>query len=147
MAQSLQSLALDKSSFFFFKSQDQSLAQSIALNLVFQPEVLTFFFILFLYKTCCGYLSKAPHTSKKYPQHMFLWRNTKIPNTKVWQNGICKQCRPRSDCSWRSNLISVYTVCHATKYFKKNKIFPSKKKSILRKRNLSQKKCGIKCSK
>ena len=23
------------------------------------------------------------------------------------------QCRPRSDCSWRSSLIRVYTVCHS----------------------------------
>ena len=37
----------------------------------------------------------------------------------VWQNGICKQCRPRSDCSFRSSLIRVYSVCHSTKYFKK----------------------------
>ena len=26
--------------------------------------------------------------------------------------GLGKQCRPRSGCSWRSCLISVYTVCH-----------------------------------
>ena len=32
---------------------------------------------------------------------------------------MCKQCRPRSDCSWRSRLIRVYTVCHSIKYFKK----------------------------
>ena len=36
-----------------------------------------------------------------------------------WQIDICKQCRPRSDCPFRSSLIRVYTVCHFTKYFKK----------------------------
>ena len=30
------------------------------------------------------------------------------------QNSIYKQCRPWSDCSWRSSLIRVYTVCHST---------------------------------
>ena len=30
-----------------------------------------------------------------------------------------KKCRLRSDCSWKSSLIKVYTVCHFTKYFKK----------------------------
>ena len=35
------------------------------------------------------------------------------------QNFICKQCRPRSDCSRRSSLIRVYTICHSTKYFQK----------------------------
>ena len=34
-------------------------------------------------------------------------------------NCICKQCRCRSHCSKRSSLIRVYTVCHSTKYFKK----------------------------
>ena len=31
----------------------------------------------------------------------------------VWQNGICKHCRPRSDCSFRSLLC-----LHSTKHFK-----------------------------
>ena len=29
------------------------------------------------------------------------------------QTGMGKQCRPRSDCSQRSSLIMVYTVCNA----------------------------------
>ena len=37
----------------------------------------------------------------------------------LWQNGIYKQSRPRSDCSWRSSLIRVHTVCHFNEYFKK----------------------------
>ena len=32
---------------------------------------------------------------------------------------MCKQFRPRSDCSWRSSLTRVYTICHSTMYFKK----------------------------
>ena len=43
---------------------------------------------------------------------------------------LWKQCRPRSDCSWRSSVIRVSTVCHSTKYLKKqlhkNKIFAKK---------------------
>ena len=27
-------------------------------------------------------------------------------------SGLCKQCRPRSDCSQRSSLIRVFTVCY-----------------------------------
>ena len=29
------------------------------------------------------------------------------------QIGLSKQCRPRSDCFWRSSLIRVYAVCHS----------------------------------
>ena len=29
------------------------------------------------------------------------------------QKGLGKQCRPRSECFWRSSLIRVYTVCHS----------------------------------
>ena len=43
----------------------------------------------------------------------------KISYTKVWQNGICKQCRSRSDCCFRSSLIRVYNVCCSTKCIKK----------------------------
>ena len=42
-----------------------------------------------------------------------------VQTQNFWLNIICKQCRPRSDCSWRSSLIRVYTVCHSIKYFKK----------------------------
>ena len=56
----------------------------------------------------------------------------------VRQNGICKQCRPRSDCSWRSNLIRVYSVCHSTEYFKKQ---------LHKKQYLGKNKYGMKCSK
>ena len=43
-----------------------------------------------------------------------VWWVPKISYTSFWQNGICKQCRPRS-CS----LIRVYTVCHSINNFKK----------------------------
>ena len=45
--------------------------------------------------------------------HSTILGNICIINTIYcdWQIDICKQCRPRSDCSWR---IRVYTVCHFT---------------------------------
>ena len=33
------------------------------------------------------------------------------------QIGLSKQCRPRSDCFWRSSLIRVYPVCHSISIF------------------------------
>ena len=33
------------------------------------------------------------------------------------QTGLGKQCRPRSDCSWRNSLIRVYTVCNSRYIF------------------------------
>ena len=33
------------------------------------------------------------------------------------QIGLSKQCRPRSDCFWRSSLIRVYAVCHSISIF------------------------------
>ena len=36
------------------------------------------------------------------------------------QTDLGKQCRPRSDCSSRSSLIWVYTVCHSTRIFRGN---------------------------
>ena len=32
---------------------------------------------------------------------------------------LVQKCSPRSDCSFRSSLIRVYTVCHINMYFKK----------------------------
>ena len=43
----------------------------------------------------------------------------KVQTPKFLANAICKQCRPRSDCSRRSSLIRVFTVCHSTKHFKR----------------------------
>ena len=43
----------------------------------------------------------------------------------VWQNCICKQCRPRLDCPFRIRLLlkeqsdQIYTVCQSTNHFKK----------------------------
>ena len=61
------------------------------------------------------------------PIFVINWIPTESGTVKVlkfclpscWQNGqvvdkICKQCRSRSDCSWRSSLIRVYTVCYST---------------------------------
>ena len=31
--------------------------------------------------------------------------------------GLSKQCRPRSDCFWRSSLIRVFTICHSISIF------------------------------
>ena len=53
----------------------------------------------------------------------------KFCTPKFKQNGMYKQCRPRSDCSWRSSLIRVYTVCHFMKY----------RNNCLEKQNLGQK--------
>ena len=55
-----------------------------------------------------------------------------------WQNAICKQCRPRSDCSWRSSLIRVFTVWHSTKHFKRQ---------MHKKAKFQPKKYEIKCLK
>ena len=33
------------------------------------------------------------------------------------QTGLSKQCRPRSDCFFRSSLIRVYAVCHSISIF------------------------------
>ena len=63
----------------------------------------------------------------------------KFHTPKVWQNVTCKQCRPRSDCSWRSSLIRVYTDCHSTKYFKKQ----LHKKQNLGKKSMEKKKFKI----
>ena len=40
----------------------------------------------------------------------------KISNTSFWKNATCKECIPRSDSSWRTSLIRVYTVCYSTRY-------------------------------
>ena len=52
-------------------------------------------------------------------QLIFFVMSSNFVLQNVKQNDMCKQCRPRSDCSWRSSLIRVYTVCHSTKYFNK----------------------------
>ena len=41
--------------------------------------------------------------------------NMQLPNwsSVFGQTDRGKQCRPRSDCSWRSSLIRVYSVCHS----------------------------------
>ena len=59
----------------------------------------------------------------KFPTPKFL--------TKCY---ICKQCRPRSDCSWRSSLIRVFTVCHSIKHFKRQ----MHKKQNLRQKSMEE---------
>ena len=43
------------------------------------------------------------------------------------QIGLGKHCRPRSDCSWRSSLIRVFTVCYTICIFlmKYPKVWPT----------------------
>ena len=51
----------------------------------------------------------------------FVWQmSLNFVHQFFWQNSICKQWRPRSDNSWRSSLIRVYTVCYSTKYLRFN---------------------------
>ena len=38
-------------------------------------------------------------------------------DTSCLQKDIDKQCRPRSDCFWRSSLIRVFPVCYSDKHF------------------------------
>ena len=46
---------------------------------------------------------------------------SKICNTilVVCEKGPDKQCRPRSDCFWRSSLIRFFSVCYSDKHFVK----------------------------
>ena len=41
----------------------------------------------------------------------------KISNTSCLQKGSDKQCKPRSDCFWRSSLIWVFSVWYSDKRF------------------------------
>ena len=62
----------------------------------------------------------------------------KFCTQSFWQNVLCKQCRPRSDCSWRSRLIRVYPVCPSTKCFKKQLHKKKKKKKKNRPKTLNK---------
>ena len=64
-------------------------------------------------KSCCVMNEDVPMA--EIAKHWYM-----INVLKFWQNGIGKQFRPRSDCSWRSSLIRVYTVWHSTRYFRNN---------------------------
>ena len=46
------------------------------------------------------------------PSFSFSLKN-RYRNEVFGQICLGKQCRPRSDCSYRSSLIRVYTVCHS----------------------------------
>ena len=41
-------------------------------------------------------------------------RNVFLKLEVACQNGLDKQCRPRSDCFWRSSLIRVFPLCYST---------------------------------
>ena len=48
--------------------------------------------------------------------------DTMIDVLRFWMlianwKGLYKQCRPRSDCFWRSSLIRVFSVCYSAKAF------------------------------
>ena len=48
----------------------------------------------------------------------------KVPNVQTlvtWQKSSGNQCRPRSDCSFRSSPIRVFTVCYSDKRFCESK--------------------------
>ena len=55
----------------------------------------------------------------------------------AFQNDLYKQCRPRSDCFWRSSLIRVFPVCYSAKRFfwipalKTNILFENRKRKVL----------------
>ena len=68
-----------------------------------------------------AYVCISPGTSFFLPftQQQSIANVLKFRSPKLLQNGIGKQCRPRSDCSLRSSLIWVCTVWHSTYYFKK----------------------------
>ena len=42
---------------------------------------------------------------------------SKISNTSPLLKSQDKQCRPRSDCFWRSSLIIVFPDCYSDKHF------------------------------
>ena len=50
-----------------------------------------------------------------------LWYTVNVLNFvhQIFYLNGGKQCRLRSDSSWKSSLIRVCAVCHSTKYFKK----------------------------
>ena len=60
---------------------------------------------------------------KKHCNLLHSSNNTFMVNVQKFQTGVgCqksldKQCRPRSDCFFRSSLIRVFPVCHSHKYF------------------------------
>ena len=48
--------------------------------------------------------------------HILLKWNKRLD--KQWpKRGLDKQCRPRSDCFWRSSLIRVFPVCYSDQHF------------------------------
>ena len=77
---------------------------------------------------------RHPKCWDTFPHHTVnVTMSKKFRTPKCLTKWICKQCRPRSDCSWRRHLIRINTVCHFTKYFKKR---------LLKKQNLG-KDCGF----
>ena len=53
------------------------------------------------------------------------------------QKGLDKQCRPRSDCFWRSSLIRIFAVCYSNQHFvnsspKTNILFESRKRKVFK---------------
>ena len=84
------------------------------------------FFVFFFFSTqgdCIHQVDLRPILQRRLLMHLLKDVYRKCPGNFVHQsvtsNGICKQCRPRSDCSWRSSLIRGYTVYHSTMCFKK----------------------------
>ena len=61
---------------------------------------------------------QIPHFKKKSTFiHWHLKMGLPYKFYVLGQIGLSKQCRPRSDCFWRSSLIRVYTVCHSISIF------------------------------
>ena len=63
---------------------------------------------LLMVKTMSSYSSGTSGLSKQWRQRSDTVKSLNFEHQMVWQNDICKQCRPTSDC---------LTICHSTKYF------------------------------
>ena len=72
----------------------------------------------------CEITKYAKSTTKKCKEYS---KCSKILSTSCLLKGIVKQCRPRSDCFFRSSLIQVFPVCYLTS----NLWVPALKTSII----------------
>ena len=70
---------------------------------------------LFISTSCVRWVSGLI----RLPFIRHLWAKSRLPYKfyVLEQIGLSKQCRPRSDCFWRSSLIRAYAVCHSVSIF------------------------------
>ena len=64
------------------------------------PHILQL--LIWVYTVCSGLSVRIYDTVNRYRPRWLSWMR---------QSHCCKQCGPRSDCSFRSSLIWVHTVC------------------------------------